>query len=461
MEKHFTVSVIILVYEGERYLEDTIRSVLYQTMDFEQKIQLIIVSDRPGGRCGEVLKKYKMLYPENVVHLCLDNQENENARRNAGMKYAAGEYINFMDAGSMWSLNAFEKAADFFETCGENIDLITADMQTIEAVNERIPFNQKRTEHKIIDINEQYTSILYKSSCCIMRTGTVQTLLFNEWLECWGSLLLINQVVLRRQKYGMLSAEVMHYCHAGHREAVLLKLNYQQDLKVLFDGIYQESMKRSGCILPMVQYFMACVFGEIFQQTIAVTDAEREKICHDVFDKILQQIEERYLLEAENVDCFVRKALASYKHGVDIRGEINQIRMKEKQYQESYQYFDKIYKNYGVLREWLLLNIQGKRVSDFFDRSHYQKIAVYGMAELGQLFVSELRKFGLDVKYGIDCRAGTITAEIPVLTLEDELPPVDVVIVTAVYYFNQIADSLKDRLECPVISIQDVLYSIP
>ena len=52
MEKHFTVSVIILVYEGERYLEDTIRSVLYQTMDFEQKIQLIIVSDRPGGRCG-------------------------------------------------------------------------------------------------------------------------------------------------------------------------------------------------------------------------------------------------------------------------------------------------------------------------------------------------------------------------------------------------------------------------
>lgn len=83
------------------------------------------------------------------------------------------------------------------------------------------------------------------------------------------------------------------------------------------------------------------------------------------------------------------------------------------------------------------------------------------MAELGQFFVSELENSGFDIKYGIDRRAGAITAKIPVLTLEDMLPPVDVVIVTVVYYFNQIADSLKNRLECPVISIEDVLYSIP
>ena len=75
--------------------------------------------------------------------------------------------------------------------------------------------------------------------------------------------------------------------------------------------------------------------------------------------------------------------------------------------------------------------------------------------------VVDYRNSGVHIKYGIDRRAGVISAEIPVLTLEDELPPVDAVIVTAVYYFNQIADSLKDRLECPVISIEDILYSIP
>lgn len=61
------------------------------------------------------------------------------------------------------------------------------------------------------------------------------------------------------------------------------------------------------------------------------------------------------------MDPFVRKALISYKYGVDIRGEINQMRVKEQQYQESYQYFDKTYRNYGVLKEWLLLHKQGKK----------------------------------------------------------------------------------------------------
>lgn len=483
MDKHFMISVIILVHNKEKYLEDTIRSILYQTMDFKQKIQLIIVSDCSGGICEEISKKYKLLYPENVVYLCLDEYSNknasygasvksvelvdigdynsENARKNTGMKYAAGKYINFLDAGSMWSLNAFEEAERFFENCGEDIDLISADMELIEAVSEKIPFNQKMTAHKIIDIKEQYSSILYRSSSCIMRVETVQKYLSEEHQGSRGDLLLIYRTVLRRQKYGMLSSKVIHYCHAGCQETVFLKPDAQRDLQILFDGLYQESVKQSGYMLPMVQYFMACVLGEMFQQTIVISDDRRVKYSHDVFDKILQQIEDRYLLEAETIDVVVRKALAAYKHGVDIREEINQIRLKERQYQESYQYFDKTYKNNGVLRDWLLLHIQGKKVSEYFAHSHYQRIAVYGMAELGQLFVSELRNSGLDVKYGIDCRAGTIAAEIPVLTMEDELPLVDVVIVTAVYYFNQIADCLKDRMECPVISIEDVLYSIP
>lgn len=483
MKKHFTISVIISVHTAENYLEDMIRSILYQTLNFEQKIQLIIVGDCSGGMCEEICKKYKLLYPENVMYLCLDEYSNknasygasvksveladideyscENARRNTGMKYAAGEYINFLYAGNMWSLNAFEKAVDFFETCGEDIDLISADSELIEAVREKIPFNQKMTAHKIIDIKEQYSSILYRSSSCIMRAETVQNYLSEEHQGSWGDLLLIYRTVLHRQKYGMLSSEVIHYCHAECQETVFLKPDAQRDLQTLFDGLCQESVKQNGCVLQMIQYFMACVLGEMFQQTIAVSDGERKMCCHGVFDKILQQIEDRYLLEAENIDVVVRKALAAYKHGVDIREEIHQIRLKEQQYQESYQYFDKTYKNNGVLRDWFLLHIQGKKVSEYFNHSHYQHIAVYGMAELGQFLVAELRNFGLDVKYGIDRRAGTVAAEIPVLTLEDELPLVDVVIVTAVYYFNQIADSLKDRLECPVISIEDVLYSIP
>lgn len=461
MEKQFTISVIIWVHKAEKYLEDTIRSILYQTMDFEQKIQLIIVSGCLGGMSKEIYKKYKVRYPENIIHVCPDEQRSENAKRNGVMENAIGKYINFLDAGSMWSLNAFEEAVDFFEVCGDDIDLISADTEMIEAVKDKHPFNQQLSENKMIDINDRYSDILYRSSTCIMRTETVRNYAFNEQQGGLGDLLLINQVVLRRQKYGMLSSKVIHYCHVKQNNYMISGLDCQKGLKMLFDGIYQESIKRGGCFLPMAQYFIACVLGEFFQQTMVLPADERERHCGDVLAQMLQHIEDRYLLEAGNIDRLVRKGLWAYKYSVDIRDDINQMKVAQMQCQELCHRLDRTNRNYGVLKEWFLLNTQGKRLSDYFDRNGYQNIAVYGMAELGQFFIAELKKTGINVRYGIDRRAEAISAGIPILTLDDELPSVDVVVVTAVYYFSQIVASLQDKLECPVISIEDLLYSLP
>ena len=51
-------------------------------------------------------------------------------------------------------------------------------------------------------------------------------------------------------------------------------------------------------------------------------------------------------------------------------------------------------------------------------------------------------------------------AEVPILTIEDELPEVDVVVVTAVFYYDQIAEGLLNRIECPVVSLEDILYNV-
>lgn len=41
MEKQFLVSVVIPIYNTEKYLEETIQSIVNQTLDFEQNIQII------------------------------------------------------------------------------------------------------------------------------------------------------------------------------------------------------------------------------------------------------------------------------------------------------------------------------------------------------------------------------------------------------------------------------------
>lgn len=46
------------------------------------------------------------------------------------------------------------------------------------------------------------------------------------------------------------------------------------------------------------------------------------------------------------------------------------------------------------------------------------------------------------------------------MTLNDKLEAVDVVIVTAITFFEEIENNLSQKMDCPVLSIEDILYEI-
>lgn len=64
------------------------------------------------------------------------------------------------------------------------------------------------------------------------------------------------------------------------------------------------------------------------------------------------------------------------------------------------------------------------------------------------------------MEYGIDKNADSIYADIDVLTVEDDLESVDVVVVTAITFFDEIEEKLSEKMDCPIISLEDILYEI-
>ena len=62
------------------------------------------------------------------------------------------------------------------------------------------------------------------------------------------------------------------------------------------------------------------------------------------------------------------------------------------------------------------------------------------------------------VKYAIDSRKQGNIKEIPVLGLDDEFPEVDVIIVSVVFEFDNIAKDLKKRTHIPVWSLEEILF---
>lgn len=113
-----------------------------------------------------------------------------------------------------------------------------------------------------------------------------------------------------------------------------------------------------------------------------------------------------------------------------------------------------------TFNQWIINKQEGKNLARFFKENGYETIAVYGMSYLGERLLDELKDTGIVVRYGIDKNAQNIYADVEIKSLDDELPEVDAIVVTAVYFFDEIEEELSKRVEYPIISLEDVVYGV-
>lgn len=116
--------------------------------------------------------------------------------------------------------------------------------------------------------------------------------------------------------------------------------------------------------------------------------------------------------------------------------------------------------SFRVMNQWVKIKQKGKNLSEYFELAGYEKIAIYGMGYIGETLLSELSGTKTEVLYGIDQNADTTYANVDVLSLKDELQRVDAVVVTVPNSFEVISENINKKLNCPVVSIIDVVYDI-
>lgn len=118
----------------------------------------------------------------------------------------------------------------------------------------------------------------------------------------------------------------------------------------------------------------------------------------------------------------------------------------------------KVHELYMAFDQWLRVRQEGRTLVEYFEKQGYKTVAIYGMKELGERLYDELQGSGITVKYVIDKNADSIYADVDVITPDEALEPVDVIVVTAIYYFDEIEEMLCEKVDCPIISLEDVLY---
>ena len=112
---------------------------------------------------------------------------------------------------------------------------------------------------------------------------------------------------------------------------------------------------------------------------------------------------------------------------------------------------------YGELVNWVKLKQKNYSISDYLASMGYSVVAIYGMKELGELLLDELRESSIEVLYAIYQNDDNVSPPIEVYTPSEDLSKVDVIIVTVQGSYEIIYDALSKKVDCAIISIDDVL----
>ena len=129
-------SIIIPVYNVEKYIDDCLKSIMNQTYkDYE----VIVVNDGTKDNSMEIVKKYN-------VKVIEQKNKGLSAARNTGVKVAKGDYLIFLDSDDSWNKDLLKELS---KSIKNNPDIVRFQIQeTYEDSDKVKPFNEQPFDNK-------------------------------------------------------------------------------------------------------------------------------------------------------------------------------------------------------------------------------------------------------------------------------------------------------------------------
>lgn len=174
----FKVSVLMPVYNSEKYLNESIKSILNQTL---RNIEIIIIDDGSTDMSGEIIKKYADLDPR-VKHIRQSNL-GISKTRNKLVDLAVADYIAWMDSDDIALPNRIEKQLNYLvqnKNCVSVGSVVTMiDNENNKIFNFPVPYTHDDIDQHHLRGNGgamQFPSTLMRKDAVIKAGG------FNEKL---------------------------------------------------------------------------------------------------------------------------------------------------------------------------------------------------------------------------------------------------------------------------------------
>lgn len=171
------VSIIIPVYNVEKYIEKCLDSLVNQTLS---DIEVIVVNDGSPDNSQKIIDKYVEKYP-NIVRSFIKENGGQGSARNYGLEKATGEYIGYVDSDDYVSIDMYEKL--YNKAKEDDLDIVICGNYVVyeNLTKEKIELNNYVLEDK------HDNAFFGKLGVCnkIYKKSLVQKLAFRskKWYE--------------------------------------------------------------------------------------------------------------------------------------------------------------------------------------------------------------------------------------------------------------------------------------
>ncbi len=276
------ISVIIPVYNGEKYIEKCVKSVISQTYS---NIEIIIVND---GSTDKTLNICSNIKDNRIVILTQDNT-GVSAARNYGLDNAKGNYVIFIDADDFVEENMLEvlynniKKADY--------DISICNYKIIENIN--VIYN--KCDEKSNDNNNFALNLL--------RPNMYKGYLWNKLIkkECIGKIRFINDIYIMEDLVFLLDiSEKVHNVYFAPEKYLY---NYVKRMDSAMNKIDERYLSINKAFKKVFEYkgvmskqiYNKYVYDYLFANMLIYGNMYKTNKEHSITRKEMKHIRKKYI----------------------------------------------------------------------------------------------------------------------------------------------------------------------
>ena len=295
VEYNYKISVIVPIYNVGKYLEETIKSVVNQSIGF-YNIQLILVNDGSTDNSEEICLKYKEKYPNSILYIKKENG-GVSVARNTALKAATGKYILFLDGDDIISKKACKLAYKFFEKNYNKIDMISLTLVNMSTGKKAGKYRNVFTKKKdIYNIDNDFL-VIQSGINAMIKNGL--NIYFDTNLKFGEDEKFMTEILLNKRNIGYCSDAIYYYRDIRLNSSNLV---YKEDFTVLssyYDN-YNYMFEKYNYDNYVKKILVNNLIWRLNNNILFNNSIDENNEIHLKISKLLKNVEDEFIIKCMN-----------------------------------------------------------------------------------------------------------------------------------------------------------------